>query len=75
MPIYTYRCAGCGADFEKLVRNGTAVTCPECKGKKLERRMSVPARHGSGGRAADFSSLGPPAGGGCCGGACHSHQH
>ena len=59
MPIYTYHCAGCGADFEKLVRNGTAVACPECEGKKLERRMSLPARHGSGGKAADFSSLGP----------------
>jgi putative FmdB family regulatory protein len=75
MPIYTYHCAGCGADFEKLVRNGAAVTCPDCQGRKLERRMSLPAQPGSGGKAADFSSLGPPAGGGCCGGSCHSHQH
>lgn len=76
MPIYTYHCAGCGADFEKLVRNGSAVSCPGCEGKKLERRMSVPAPVASGGKASDFSSLGPPSGGGaCCGGSCHSHQH
>ncbi len=77
MPIYTYHCANCGADFEKLVRNGTAVTCPECEGKKLERRMSVPARcAAAAGKPSDFSSLGPPAGGGaCCGGSCHSHRH
>lgn len=76
MPIYNYHCAGCGADFEKLVRNGTAVTCPECESRKLERRMSLPAPSVSGSKAADFKNLGPPAGGGgCCGGSCHSHQH
>jgi putative FmdB family regulatory protein len=76
MPIYTYHCVGCGADFEKLIRNGTSVACPECEGTRLERQMSLPAQPGSGGKPADFSSLGPPAGGGgCCGGSCHSHQH
>ena len=76
MPIYAYRCAGCGADFEKLVRNGTRISCPSCESTKLERRMSLPARPASAGKAADFSSLGPPAGGGgCCGGSCHSHAH
>ncbi|HET8623953.1 MAG TPA: zinc ribbon domain-containing protein [Gemmatimonadales bacterium] len=75
MPIYAYRCAGCGADFEKLVRNGAVVSCPDCEGRKLERRMSVPARSGSSTKGADFTSLGPPAGGGCCGGSCHSHHH
>ncbi len=76
MPIYDYRCTSCGAEFEKLVRGQTAVTCPKCEGKTLERLMSLPARPTSGGKSADFSSLGPPAGGGgCCGGGCHSHVH
>jgi putative FmdB family regulatory protein len=76
MPIFNFHCAACGADFEKLVRNGTAVACPNCESRKLERRMSVPARSTSGSKGLDFSSLGPPAGGGgCCGGSCHSHQH
>lgn len=26
-------------------------------------------------RSDNFSSLGPPPGGGCCGGSCHSHSH
>lgn len=75
MPIYTYRCAACDAEFEQLVRSDTKVACPECHGRKLERLMSLTARPASTGKPADFSRLGPPAGGGCCGGACHSHQH
>lgn len=75
MPIYDYHCPSCGTDFEQLVRNGTKIACPKCSGRKVERLMSVPARHGSAGKPADFSKLGPPPGGGCCGGACHSHSH
>jgi putative FmdB family regulatory protein len=76
MPIYAYHCSACGTDFEKLVRNGAQVTCPACESRKLQRRISLPARPTSGSKSADFSSLGPPqGGGGCCGGACHSHQH
>ena len=30
MPIYTYRCAACDTQFERLVRGSDAVTCPEC---------------------------------------------
>lgn len=75
MPIYTYRCAACDAEFEQLVRSDTKVTCPECHGGKLERLISLTARPASSGKPADFSRLGPPPGGGCCGGACHSHQH
>jgi putative FmdB family regulatory protein len=76
MPIFDYHCSACDAHFERLVRGDTQVACPSCESTKVERLMSVPARPASGGKAADFSSLGPPAGGGgCCGGACHSHHH
>jgi len=75
MPIYTYRCASCDTRFERLVRGDTTVTCPECSGRQLERLMSLTARPGSTGKPADLSRLGPPAGGGCCGGSCHSHSH
>ncbi|HET7599810.1 MAG TPA: zinc ribbon domain-containing protein [Gemmatimonadales bacterium] len=76
MPIYDYRCAGCGAQFERLVRAHTAVACPKCAGERVERLMSVPARPAAAGKPADYGSLGPPSGGGgCCGGACHSHVH
>jgi putative FmdB family regulatory protein len=74
MPIYDYHCDGCGADFERLVRGDTIVACPKCEGRKVERRMSLPARRAGGGEAGpDLSRLGPPPGG-CCGGGCgHSH--
>jgi putative FmdB family regulatory protein len=79
MPIYTYRCTACSAEFDRLVRSETTVTCPECKGRKLERLMSLTARPASSGKQADatlgksLSRLGPPPGGGCCGGSCHTH--
>ena len=77
MPIYSYRCTACDTEFDRLVRTDTKVACPECHGRKLERLLSLPARPGPAGKAAtpDLSRLGPPAGGGCCGGACHTHQH
>ncbi len=75
MPIYNYRCAGCGAEFEQLVRADTKVACPGCHGRELERLMSLTARPASAGKPADFSRLGPPPGGGCCGGGCHTHHH
>lgn len=74
MPIFDYHCPFCGADFERLVRNGTTVCCPQCSERKVERRMSLPARPAGAGKQADFSKLGPPPGG-CCGGSCHSHGH
>ena len=75
MPIYTYRCDACGTEFEQLVRGDSRVACPGCKGRKLERLMSLTARPPSAGKPADYSRLGPPPGGGCCGGGCHSHTH
>jgi putative FmdB family regulatory protein len=76
MPIYNYRCSACGTVFERLVRSDTTVACPGCHGQRLERLMSLTARPaGAGGAPADYSRLGPPAGGGCCGGGCHSHNH
>lgn len=42
MPIYEYRCDGCGSQFEKLVRaSSPAVACPDCGGAKLEQQYST----------------------------------
>lgn len=43
MPIFEYRCLGCGHEFEMLVLKGSVAACPKCHVETLERRLSVPA--------------------------------
>ena len=43
MPIYEYRCASCGAEFEALVRKSKAPACSTCGSTALERRFSLPS--------------------------------
>jgi len=42
MPIYEYRCNGCGKKFEELV-SGTAteLACPACGSKETQKLLSV----------------------------------
>jgi putative FmdB family regulatory protein len=40
MPLYDFRCRGCGAEFEALVRPPAATSCPACAGADLERLLS-----------------------------------
>ena len=42
MAIYEYRCRGCEATFEVLVRAGTTVTCPHCGSSSLDKLISAP---------------------------------
>ena len=44
MPIYTYRCASCGVEFEQQQNfsDQPLVKCPEC-GKKSLRKVFTPA--------------------------------
>jgi putative FmdB family regulatory protein len=42
MPLYEYRCDGCGRRFEKLVaRFGDRVSCPGCGGASVEKQLST----------------------------------
>jgi putative FmdB family regulatory protein len=41
MPIYEYKCLKCNEQFEALVFGDDNVSCPNCKGDKLERLMSA----------------------------------
>jgi putative FmdB family regulatory protein len=43
MPLYEYKCRGCGRRFEALVRSGDTPACPSCHSADLERQLSVPA--------------------------------
>lgn len=40
MPIFEYRCSACGGDFDLLVRSDTAIACPECGSKTVEKKLS-----------------------------------
>ena len=52
MPLYEYRCMGCGHEFELLVRAGDKPACPSCAGIDLEQRLSLFAVNSDGTRAA-----------------------
>jgi putative FmdB family regulatory protein len=43
MPIYEYRCSGCGARLEVLVRSSSDLpSCPNCGALLTEKLFSVP---------------------------------
>lgn len=66
MPLYEYQCTRCQAAFELLIRGDERPVCPECRSRKLEKRLSVPAAHTS--ASADLPLCNPP---GPCGmGSC-----
>lgn len=66
MPIYEYICDDCGTKFEKLVRNGDAVACPDCGDSHLTPKLSTFAAHSSSAKpkASEFPS--------CAGGMCQT---
>ncbi len=44
MPMFEYRCRGCGKQFEMLVRKGQDTpACPKCKSEELDKLLSIPA--------------------------------
>jgi len=73
MPIFEYRCQGCGHPFEVFLQSGETPECPACHGKKLDKQLSVFAVGQSGGSvspqgfAGPCGSCGDPRGPGSCG--------
>ena len=57
MPIYEYVCMECESHFEELVRNGEAISCPDCDASNVRKQFSVFATHGT----AEQPSFGGPA--------------
>ncbi len=50
MPIFEYRCQGCGEKFEKLIRrqaDADEMACPKCGATQLARELSTFAAHAS----------------------------
>ncbi len=61
MPIYEYKCAKCDEEFEALVfRADEEIACPQCKGDRVKRLMSVCGFKSS-------ESYTPPSGSSGCG--------
>jgi putative FmdB family regulatory protein len=70
MPIYEYRCSGCGNEFEKyLAGHVRSVACPRCQSAQVTRRLSLVTLK----THARPAPAGGAAGGGCCGGGCGCH--
>jgi putative FmdB family regulatory protein len=40
VPIFEYKCRGCGQEFETLVRAQETPACPSCHGEDLEKIIS-----------------------------------
>lgn len=43
MPIYEYKCQGCGHEFEKIVKIGETPDCPGCNSSKVEKLVTFSA--------------------------------
>ena len=40
MPLFDFRCRGCGGEFERLVRGSAVPVCPACGSTDLERLLT-----------------------------------
>jgi putative FmdB family regulatory protein len=50
MPVFEFHCPSCGQGFDELVPSAddlSAVACPGCGNKRVERRISVFSAHSS----------------------------
>jgi putative FmdB family regulatory protein len=41
MPIFEYRCEGCGHKFEAILFGQQTPECPKCHTEKLEKQLST----------------------------------
>jgi putative FmdB family regulatory protein len=74
MPLYEYRCSGCGQVYEQLRRMQDAdqgLACPKCQSVEVKRLLSTFASHVASSSASDATApCGAPAGS-CGGGQCN----
>jgi len=71
MPLYEYRCEGCGHGFTLLQSASvlpSETICPQCGMSKNRRLFSTFATKGEGGK-----NLSAPPSGGCGAGGCGCH--
>jgi putative FmdB family regulatory protein len=66
MPIFEYRCEGCGTKFEKLLRrdsDAAGLACPSCGEGRVARQLSTFAAHAAASKPAQPMAC--PSGGVC----------
>ena len=57
MPLYEYKCTGCGHQFELLILKASQpVSCPSCSGDAVERLLSLFAVSSDASRQANTAS-------------------
>jgi putative FmdB family regulatory protein len=59
MPIYEYRCAGCGRDFDRMQKvNDPTPACPVCGATDVARKVSLSSfsLKGTGWYSTDYKS-------------------
>lgn len=56
MPIFEYHCTECKNDFEVLVLSDQEVSCPVCKGKKVDKLLSTFSHKSKGGFSSSTGS-------------------
>ena len=61
MPIFEYKCAACGLEFEKLVFGNTGVSCPECTSDNVVKKFSTFGMSGVGNRPPQDAQVVVPA--------------
>jgi len=69
MPIFEYRCEGCGHMFEAILIGSQTPECPQCHTEKLQKQLSTFAVTKGGSSAAPAMGCGQSS---CCmgGGGC-----
>ena len=57
MPLYEYKCSGCGHQFELLILKASQpVACPSCASESVERMLSMFAVSSEASRQASTAS-------------------
>ncbi len=68
MPMYEYGCLSCNNRFDRLRRmnqDDADVTCPVCRSKSVQRRLSVFASYTKGASSSDMAESAAPTSSSC----------